>query len=371
MVKRPIFIAILCFFTAISGQAQPSQALKGLVKQIVDAYSEEENMQQLQVGIVEGGYTYYYQFEGADKIEKTKTDSTLLFGIGSVTKTFTAALLAAMVAEGVVKLENSIALYLPDSVVSANSILKNITLEQLATHTSGFPKMPRNLPFKMKNKEDPLADYQLRDAYQFLMDFTPAIDRKHIQALRKNEKVFLYSHFGIGLLGHLLETAGRKSYTKLLQQYVLKPLNLKDTKLVENLLPNEGAQGHDFSGNVELPLKYASLYASEGLYSCLRDLLQYTKACMSQDVGYSFLKECFEIKNDTDLKKNHVGLGWFIIERGNQKKYPFIYTHSGKTGGFSTYVAFIEKTQTAVVVLSNYNRRVDDIGIAILELINR
>ncbi len=372
MIKRTFFL-LLCFFPAsIFMNAQPSQALEDLVARIVHPYLEKDNTHQLQVGIIERGYTYHYTFKGKNVMNLEKKDSTALFGIGSVTKTFTTALLTAMIADEMVKLSDPITNYLPDSVSNVNGYLQKITIEQLATHTAGFPKTPRNLPMKMRDKDNPYAYYELKDAYEFLMSYKPLMDKRHIKALKNGDKIFAYSHFGMGLLGHLLENAAEKNYEELLQQYIFEPLGLKDTGMLQSVASDKMVlEGHDFAGNIQPRQHYASLEGSEGLYTSLRDLVQFTKANMKPTSDYAFLDECFKVKNETDDKKVYAGLGWFIIERGQNKKYPRIYTHSGKTGGFSTYVAFIEATQTAVIVLSNSTNKVDEYGIGILELINR
>lgn len=372
MIKNALLITLCLFLLSHSAKAQPSQALEDLVARIVQPYLEEDNTHQLQVGIIERGYTYHYSFMGNKQADIKKADSTALFGIGSVTKTFTTALLAAMIDEKIVKLDDSITKYLPDSVVTANNKLQKITIEQLATHTSGLPKMPRNLPMKMKNKENPYAYYELQDAYEYLMSYKPMMDKKRTKTLKSGNKVFVYSHFGMGLLGHLLENAASKTFNELLAQYIFEPLGLKDTGFLGVLPSRENIlEGYDFAGNPRPRQHYASLGGSEGLYASLRDLVQFTKANMKPTSEYTFLADCFNIKKETDDKKVYAGLGWFIIERGKHKKIPLIYTHSGKTGGFSSYVAFIEATQTAVIVLSNSTNKVDEYGISILELINR
>jgi len=372
MLKYFFYAIIALFFTSMIVSAQPSRALEGLVKKMSIAYLEEETTHQLQIGILERGNTYHYLFEGTQNAGKEQLDSAALFAIGSITKTFTTALLAAMVAGRVVKLEDPITLYLPDSVILANLFLQNITLEQLGSHSSGLPQKPQNLALKMKHKGQPYADYYISDMHQFLIDYRPIFNKKRLKYSEKNRRAFLYSHFGMGLLGHLLESAGKESYSTLLQKYILQPLGLKSGTLVVDILEEQNRlEGHDFSGNETPPEEYASLYASEGLYLSLPDLLQFVKVNMEESKEFSFLKANLEFKSETDKKRVDMGMGWFTIKRGNPKKYPLIYTHSGKTNGFSSYVGFIPKTQTAVVVLSNSNRRVDQLGISILELINR
>ncbi len=365
-----IFFVLL---TSNSSNAQPSKALQKHIERIVQPYLKEQNTFQLQVGILERNYPYHYLFAG-ESTEIAPKDSTALFGIGSVTKLFTASLLAAMTAKGIVKIDDSIIEYLPDSLALANPHLQKITLQHLANHTSGLPKMPKKLPLQLSNKQDIYANYLLEDVYRFLMSFRPPMDKKYRRAIKKGKKIFLYSHLGMGLLGHLLEVAGEKPYTELLREYLLHPFGIRSMYLSDSILENaKRLEGHDFAGNIEAPKHYASLYGAEGGYTSLEGMLQLVKATMGTSSTFqnTFLKSCLTVQNQTDRRDVSMGLGWFIIHRTNSKKYPPIYTHSGKVGGFSTYVAFIEATQTGVVVLSNCSKRVDNLGIQILELINR
>jgi CubicO group peptidase (beta-lactamase class C family) len=86
-----------------------------------------------------------------------RLDEHSVLEIGSVTKTFTATLLADMVGRGEVSLTDPVAGLLPPeaSVPSRNG--RQISLEDLATHTSGLPRNPSNLP--STNPGDPYAGY--------------------------------------------------------------------------------------------------------------------------------------------------------------------------------------------------------------------
>src|SRR5581483_10395743 len=61
-----------------------------------------------------------------------------IFQVGSVTKVFTALLLADMAERGEVRLSDPAARYLP----GARDVADPVTLADLATHTSGVPRLP-------------------------------------------------------------------------------------------------------------------------------------------------------------------------------------------------------------------------------------
>src|SRR5215207_4834600 len=92
-----------------------------------------------------------------------------LFEIGSVTKTFTGLLLQDMVERGEMKLDDPVAKYLPRSVSVPTRNGKEITLLQLATHTSGLGRDPDNL--EGIHGDNPFADYTVEQLYTFLSNY--------------------------------------------------------------------------------------------------------------------------------------------------------------------------------------------------------
>jgi CubicO group peptidase (beta-lactamase class C family) len=156
-----------------------------------------------------------------DKASGRKVDGDTLFEIGSLTKSFTGTLLADMVVRGEVKLDDPVSKYLPDSVKRLQVADKDVTLLQLATHTSGLPRIPSNMPLKVA--EDPYADYRAADLY----DFLGAFDRSTPPDPKPD-----YSNLGFGVLGHALALRAQADYATLLRERVLAPLGLRDTMVV-------------------------------------------------------------------------------------------------------------------------------------------
>src|SRR5262249_36788679 len=94
-----------------------------------------------------------------------------VFEIGSVTKVFTSLLLADMAQRGEVALNDPVAKYLPaEGVKMPERGGRQITLVDLATHTSGLPRLPSNL--KPANSANPYADYTVKQLYEFLSGYT-------------------------------------------------------------------------------------------------------------------------------------------------------------------------------------------------------
>ena len=93
-----------------------------------------------------------------------KPDS--LFEIGSISKTFTGLMLARMVAEGKVRLDEPVRELLPAGTVEKPAVAEEITLLDLATHHSGLPRWPDNL--RPADPANPFVDYGPQKLYAYL-----------------------------------------------------------------------------------------------------------------------------------------------------------------------------------------------------------
>src|SRR5207244_7748295 len=138
---------------------------------------------------------------GARRIIAVGVDQAAVFEIGSITKTFTASILADMVDHGEVRLDDPVAKYLPPSVRVPSRNGKQITLLDLATQSSGLPRMPSN--FTPKDSLNPYADYTVQQMYAFLSSYA---------LTRDVGAEYEYSNLGVGLLGHALALKAGTSY---------------------------------------------------------------------------------------------------------------------------------------------------------------
>ena len=129
------------------------------------------------IGVIEGGRTQVFGF-GRTVLGGEKTpDGKSLYEIGSVTKVFTSLALADMAEEGLVRLDDPVQRYLPDDVKVPSRSGRAITLEDLATHSSGLPRLPGNIiVFALKNPQDPYASFKEKDLYDFFKTWKPEHD---------------------------------------------------------------------------------------------------------------------------------------------------------------------------------------------------
>jgi CubicO group peptidase (beta-lactamase class C family) len=191
------------------------------LERIADGYLSSQNTKGLVIGVVCGGFEFCYCFGTTGKEGASLITGDTLFEIGSLTKVFTALLLADMAQAGEVNLQDPLGKHLPAGTVLPKRG-EAITLQHLATHTSGLPRLPGNLMTARMDPQNPYAHYTTGDLYRGLATARLAA---------APGTVYSYSNFGTGLLGHALALAAGKSYEQLVKERICNPLGMLDTSI--------------------------------------------------------------------------------------------------------------------------------------------
>jgi len=284
-------------------------------------------------------------------------DAGTLFEIGSVSKVFTSLLLADMVQHGEVALTDPVSKYLPPNVKVPERGGKKITLVDLATHTSGLPRLPSNM--NPKDPTNPYADYTVAQLYEFLST---------VQLTRDIGSTYEYSNLGGGLLGHALARRAGTDYETLVRTRILQPLAMKSTAItLSKAMKDRLAIGHDAGlqpvSNWDLP----TLAGAGALRSTANDLLTFLAANIGIEKSAlaSSMAAMLATRRPTGTPNLEIALGWHIWTRDGHE----IIWHNGGTGGYRTWIGFDPKSRTGVVVLSNTSTSAgpDDIGLHLLD----
>lgn len=260
-------------------------------------------------------------------------DQETVFQIGSVTKALTGMLLADMAERGQVNLDDPATKYLPGAAPG------QVTLLDLATHTSGLPRLPPGLrAYATIHPRDPYAWYPAR---RFLSSA-----RRDLAAAPGGEQPYRYSNYGFGLLGHLLGEAAGLPYRPLLEQRICGPLGMR-----ASAFDASPVQGHK-AGRPVPPWQMGALAAAGGLHSTAADLGRLLTACLAPDgtglagaIGAA-LAPRRRISPDGD---SEIGLAWHHALREGER----IIWHNGMTGGFSAMVALNPARRTGAAILAN------------------
>lgn len=310
------------------------------------------------VGIVDEKETRVIGYGKASADSTATVDGDTVFEIGSITKTFTATLLAHMVEKGMVSLDDPVQKHLPATVKVPMRGGKQITLADLSSHISGLPRMPGN--FTPKDWANPYVDYTVAQMFEFISGYTLPRDI--------GEKVD-YSNLGVALLGQALAYRAGKDYETLVREVILEPLKMKNTSIkFTPWMQQRLARGHDAdlkpAANWDLPT-----FAGAGaLRSTVNDMLKYVAA----EAGIKHTKllpimRATQEQRHTISPTNGIGLGWFITKATDGT---LTFDHDGGTGGYVSYAVFDREKRRGVVVLSNAALGVTDLGRYILDTRN-
>lgn len=292
---------------------------------------------------------------GPRRIVAVGVDSAAVFEIGSITKVFTTSLLQDMVDRGEVRLGDAVSRFLPPSVKVPARGDREITLLDLATQSSGLPRMPSN--FAPRDQTNPYADYRVEQLYAFLSSY---------QLTRDVGAEYEYSNLGMGLLGHALALKARVSYEDLLRRRIFVPLGLRETAItLTPAMRAKLAPGHNGEGQVVANWDLPTLAGAGALRSTVSDMLTFLAANLDSAATplSPTLRRTHAERHPTSSPSMAVGLGWHIFSRPIGK----LVWHNGGTGGYRTFAGFDPVRRIGVVVLSNLDASVDDIGFHLLD----
>jgi CubicO group peptidase (beta-lactamase class C family) len=306
-----------------------------------DARSWHERMQTPNEGVVIGQIlNNVTEYAAVGRMSQTAdlVDPETLFEIGSITKIFTGILLADTILQNKAALDDAIVMHLPKGIFQDNNPLARITLLELATHTSGLPRLPSDFS-EGSDSENPYKHYTRDKMFEYLSN----IDKADL--VKQGE--YAYSNLGFGLLGEVLAYINNTTYTELLQKVILDPLKMRDTyvqtsiKSIPNRLKEKFAVGHD-KGKPTAHWTMTAFAGAGGIVSTASDLLIFSKAQWDVETPMK-LQKAFDLaaKQHTD----QMGLGWHRTPEG--------LSHGGGTGGFRTRLDVSIINKTARVKLQN------------------
>jgi D-alanyl-D-alanine-carboxypeptidase/D-alanyl-D-alanine-endopeptidase len=318
----------------------------------IQARIENGHTPSIVVGIIDKDGPQYYAF-GTKTIGGQPVNEHTIYEIGSISKTFTAILLAQMVLEGKLKLNDAAQNYLPAAVKMPIRDGKQITLGHLSDHTSGLSRMPNN--FAPKDPANPYADYTVEQMYAFLNSYT---------LTRDIGSAYEYSNLAAGLLGHILSLKAGTSYENLMVNKLALPMGMKETKITfDEPMKQNLAMGHSQGvqvSNWDIP----TLAGAGAIRSSLSDMLRYvaTNMGLQKNELLPAMQLSHQVRHDKVGSGTRVGLGW-LISKGAEGD---VIWHNGSTGGYRTFAGFVKETGKGVVILTNSDKGANDIGMRLL-----
>ena len=257
------------------------------------------------------------------------------FEIGSITKVFTSLLLADMVLDGTIALDDPIIDHLPDGSFAKAEPLKAITFADLATHRSGLSRMPWNFFMRMGGA-DPFSTYDEAALIEFLVS---------VEATRAPGDAFEYSNTATGLMGWLLGRLDGSDYETALKRRILDPMGLEDTGTVDDA---RSMTAHADSTPTS-SWTFDALAGAGALRQTPKDFARFANILLDPGERWQpHLDLMTSIRRDA-MGGNQVGLGVFILDVGGHD----MLFHNGATGGFRASLFVDREAGRAVGLLLN------------------
>ena len=307
----------------------------------------------ISVGVLDNGIAKTFFFGEKERGSSQKSDANTLYEIGSISKTMTTTILAKMVLDGDIKLDDPVEEYLPEVSHFPNFNGQKITFRHLADHTSALPNIPNNLFQNDFDESNPFKNYDSA----LLHDFLEGYELTYAPGTQQE-----YSNLALGLLGHVLAKIKNTTFKNLLQEEILNTMSLNNSHM---LIPgNESNVAIPYDGRLKPATMWdmsdATLGAG-GVKSSLTDMMQYMKVQMG-DVSTS-LDDAVLLTHETSQELKYpftMGLGWVKIV--SQVDGTNLIWHNGGTSGTVAFIGFVKELDLGVVILINteINERINE-----------
>jgi serine-type D-Ala-D-Ala carboxypeptidase/endopeptidase len=324
--------------------------LKQLIRTLVDNGTNAAMV----IGLVDPNGTEFYGYgKTSNATNATIVNENTLFDIGSITKTFTTTILADMVNNGTVNLNDPIEEYLPPTVRVPTYNGNKITLEDLATHTSGLPDNPPK-----PNITNIISLIMYPNTRQQLYESLSNVTLTYAPGSK-----YSYSDMGMALLGDILASKADMPYEQLVIDKILDVLGMNSTRITlsDSTLLSRLASGHLKNGTeippiIPNPAFPLGLAPAGSFHSSASDLVKYLSANtgLIKTILDNAMQESHKIRLDTNQNgvegyDDYVGLGWFTTTNfGSQ-----IIWHNGEVLGYNAFAGFNPTTQRGVVILAS------------------
>ncbi|MFM2285263.1 MAG: hypothetical protein RLZZ543_760 [Bacteroidota bacterium] len=332
---RTLLLLIALFLHSVPSFGQDAQ-----YKAIVNRYSKEKKLSGVVLVAKKGKVAYIQSVGFADKETQRPMNAQTRFRIASMTKTFTAVLVMKLYEEGKIQLNAPISTYIPNYTGEGMHI---VNIHHLLTYSSGIEDLTESLgmaPFEQLMTVD---EYIRRYCSGRVID-GPGNESK-------------YSNTEYVLLHKILENVSGKSYSTLLQEYILSPLKMTNTGVISSNTPNPKlakTYSYDDSTNVftkDAPYFGENYFGSANMYSTVEDMLLFNNAL--------FGRKLLSDSTTNTMLTIHEELGYTAYglwgSRGwGDFKEPFYYRTGGTLGATSNWIHTLD-SQTTIIVMSNNN----------------
>lgn len=307
------------------------------------------------------GIVYSNGFGLRDMEKMYPADSNTLYGVGSVTKSFTALAIMQLQGRGLLDVHDKIEKHLPE--FGPDSVLRHTEIHHLLNHSSGFPtlnvaEVTLMREFGNDTSFIPMSDFD---------DFVDIIEAAGDERVAQPGKKFMYWNEGYTILGRIIEKVSGEEYSEYVKKHILEPLGMNRSGFGPELTAGDenGATFYDRAPDARHKPKVLKGHeldvAAGGLISSAVELCHYiqmmlsggalgSKKIISDKLLAEMTKPTIDSEQPTEFGGAHYGYGWSTVDNFFGHK---MVSHSGDVGVSSAYVGYVPDLKIGVAVACN------------------
>ncbi len=327
--------------TATEARGENNRALGERLDRMVGEQVERLNVPGYAVTVIYRGETVLQKGYGfADIASRRRPDPETVFGLASLTKSFTGLAIVMLVERHKLRLDDELGKYL-DNLSPA---YQKLTIRELATMTAGVPRSvaPNDLTWEQQIKK-----------------------AQTLPLVSKPGSAYLYSNLSYRILGAVIEKVSGESYMEFLRENVLGPLGMSETKRTDQTFSQPIATPYAVSNGRPTAIEYKNPrinFSAGMLASNSVDLAKYAQALLARDsrllspAGYDLLwKQRWDLSGGGP---NNWAFGW----RSTKKQGHWLVTWNGGDPGVASLIEIYPDDQLIVIGLANAHDQAYSIG---------
>jgi len=335
---------------------KPLEKIEGMIATLM----QQMKIPGISLTVVKDGKAIYTKGIGARTLKgNLPATPDTLYGIGSVTKSFTCIAIMQLAEKGKLKIDDPVSKYIDFKIGKDD---KHILIEHLMSHSSGIPDLGiaailiRRHSFPETELYVPMSSSE-----DWLLHANAAQDEVFDEPLKR----FFYFNGGYALLGLIIEAVSGMKYTEYLDEYLLKPLSMKRSTFSREEFEKEEDRMTAYAtdkGKVKESIHPFDdlISAAGGLLSSVKEMENYLQMFLNKGTfkGNEILKpESIKtmLEPMIEVPQSVFGKTHYCFGLGKTEDFfsETLYTHGGSTAVSSAYLAFIPKKKMGVVVEGN------------------
>ena len=318
--------------------------LENFMDEIIPDYMNQRNVAGIVISVVKdneillsSGYGY------ANIAEEIPTSEDTLFGIASISKSFTAAAIMTLVENGTLDLDEDINNYLQSFQVPLLEDSDPITLSHLLTHTAGFEES---------------LDQIFYTSYSSMLSMGAFLRRNMPAQVHPAGYIQSYSNLGAALAGFIIQDVTGIPYEEYLEVYVLNPLGLSSTTAFQQIpdsIDEYYSRGYSGLGPVK-PHYYCVLPPTGGMASTANNMAKFMMMQLNEGYyeGHQFLDTESVLTMQNENFKGHpdlpgIGYGMYSTKNNNHS----VVYHTGGMPTFSSIMALLPEHEVGIFISIN------------------